>query len=196
METKKLNQSIMPDKDIIELYWKRDERAITETDNKYHRYLYSIARNILSDNQDCEESLNDTYFTTWNKIPPSKPTIFQSFLSKITRDISIDKYRKNSAEKRIPSEITVSLDELDDCLAFEASAEESFIANQLSVILNSYLRGLSQREAFIFVSRYYYADSIESISKMLKISESTVFRDLTKIRQGLREKIEAVGYTL
>ena len=70
METKKLNQSIMPDKDIIELYWKRDERAITETDNKYHRYLYSIARNILSDNQDCEESLNDTYFTTWNKIPP------------------------------------------------------------------------------------------------------------------------------
>jgi RNA polymerase sigma-70 factor (ECF subfamily) len=198
METtnKKPNSSVMLDNDIIDLYWKRDERAITETDNKYHRYLYSIARNILLNKQDCEESLNDTYFVTWNKIPPSKPNAFQNFLSKITRDISIDKYRKNNAEKRIPSELTTSLDELDDCLSFEVSAEESFIVNQISLILNSYLRSLSQKEAFIFVSRYYYADSIENIAKMLKISESTVFRNLAKMRKGLRERIESVGYTL
>ena len=198
METKNpnLKPSTMPDNDIIDLYWKRDERAITETDNKYHRYLYRVARNILQDKQDCEESLNDTYFITWNKIPPSKPSVFQTFLSKITRDVSIDKYRKNSAEKRIPSELTASLDELDECFAFEASAEESFIVTQLSAILNAYLREVPKREAFIFVSRYYYADSIENIAKMLKVSESTVFRDLAKIRKGLRERIEAVGYRI
>ena len=198
METKNKTPkpSVMPDSDIIELYWKRDESAITETDNKYHRYLFRVARNILQDSQDCEESLNDTYFITWNKIPPSKPTAFQTFLSKITRDVSIDKYRKNTAEKRIPSELTASLDELDDCLSFEASAEESFIVNQLSVILNSYLRELSKKEAFIFISRYYYADSIENIAKMLKVSESTIFRSLAKIRQGLRERIEKMGYTI
>jgi len=142
METKNpnLKPSIMNDNDIIDLYWKRDERAITETDNKYHSYLYRVAKNILQNNQDCEESLNDTYFITWNKIPPSKPTVFQTFLSKITRDVSIDKYRKSTADKRIPSELTASLDELDDTMAFEASAEESFIVSQLSAILNSYLR--------------------------------------------------------
>lgn len=198
METKKpnLKPSIMNDNDIIDLYWKRDERAISETDKKYHRYLYRVARNILQNTQDCEESLNDTYFITWNKIPPSKPTVFQTFLSKITRDVSIDRYRKSTADKRIPSELTASLDELDDTMAFEASAEESFIVNQLSAILNSYLRELSKREAFIFISRYYYADSIETIAKMLKVSESTVFRDLAKIRKGLRERIEAVGYKI
>ena len=198
METKNKTPkpSVMPDSDIIDLYWKRDESAITETDNKYHRYLFRVAKNILHDSQDCEESLNDTYFITWNKIPPSKPTVFQTFLSKITRDVSIDKYRKNTAEKRIPSELTASLDELDDCLSFEASAEESFIINQLSVILNSYLRELSNKEAFIFISRYYYADSIESIAKILKVSESTVFRNLAKMRQSLRERIEKMGYTI
>ena len=198
METKKLNpkQPIMNDSEIIELYWRRDERAINETDVKYRRYLYRVAKNILNSAQDCEESLNDTYFITWNKIPPAKPKAFQTFLSKITRDVSIDKYRKNAAEKRIPAELTASLDELDDTMAFEVSAEESFIVNQLSVILNSYLRELPKRSVFIFVSRYYYADSIETIAKMLKVSESTVFRDLAKIRKGLCDRIEAMGYKI
>ena len=199
MESKTQNSAslfTMEDKDIIDLYWKRDESAITETDKKYGKYLYHIAYNVLRDNMDCEESLNDTYFSTWNKIPPTKPIAFQVFLSKIMRGIAVDKFRKKTAEKRIPSELTSSLDELDECMAFEASAEESFIVGQLSVILNTYLRNLGKREVLIFICRYYYSDSIEDIAKMLKVSQSTVFRDLAKIRKGLKEQIEQVGYKL
>ena len=186
----------MADQDIIDLYWKRDESAITETDKKYGKYLYHIAYNLLRDSMDCEESLNDTYLCTWNRIPPTKPNAFQVVLSKIMRNVAVDKLRKNTAAKRVPSELMSSLDELDEVMAFEASAEEAFIVTQLSTILNTYLRDLTKREVLIFICRYYYADSIEDIAKMLRISQSTVFRDLAKIRTGLKERIEAVGYKI
>ena len=105
---------IVDDEEIIELYWKRDEQAISQTDKKYRRYLFTIAYNILHDNMDCDECLNDTYLKTWNKIPPTRPRILQLFLSKITRDVSVDKYRENNLTRKIPSELMLSLDELDE----------------------------------------------------------------------------------
>lgn len=191
---KKENTNTMIDEDIVELYWGRDERAIGETDKKYGKYLYTIAYNIVHDNMDCEECLNDTYLSTWNKIPPTRPKIFKIFLSKIMRDVAVDKYRKSTAEKRIPSEMTVSLDELGECLSFSTSAEEEFMVRQVSTVLNNYLRSLDRRKMCIFICRYYYADSIASIAKMFKVSESTVFRDLAGIRAGLKEKLLEMGY--
>ena len=90
----------MPDGEIIELYWKREEAAISETDKKYGKYLYRIAYNIVHDELDCEECLNDTYLGTWNRIPPARPNVFQIFLSKIMRNIAVDRFRKNTAKKR------------------------------------------------------------------------------------------------
>ncbi len=184
----------LSDEEIISLYWAREEKAIAETDTKYGKYLYTIAHNILNDKMDSEECLNDTYLGTWNAIPPQRPSIFKAFLSKITRNIALARIRKSAAAKRIPTELVVSLDELDECMQFEAGEDEKYIVNRLSYLLNSYLATLTNRQLFIFVCRYYYSDSVPRIASMLSLSEATVFRDLSKIRSGLREYLDKEGY--
>lgn len=186
--------TILSDEQIVELYWNRDEKAIEMTDRKYHRYLYSLAYNVLHDDMDCEECLNDTYLGTWNKIPPSRPKWFQAFVAKITRNLALKKYRDERIERRIPSELTVSLDEFNECLAYEPSAEEDYHTRRVSEILTNYLRTLTDRQEYVFVCRYYCSDSVANIAEMLAISTSTVFRDLGEIRDGLKKALEEAGY--
>ena len=180
-------QRLLPDDVIIDLYWNRNEQAIDETDRKYKSYLFTVAYNILHDDMDCEECLNDTYLGTWNAIPPTRPSIFQAFLSKIMRNTAVVRYKKNTAYKRIPSEMTVSLDELGKYLPEADSAEEKFFTSQLARLISDYLRSLPEQSAFIFICRYYLSDRIADIAAMLHISERTVFRELTDIRNGLKE---------
>lgn len=184
----------LSDEKIIELYWDRDERAIAETDRKYGKYLYAIAYNIVHDHPDCEECLNDTYLGTWNKIPPARPTAFQSFLSKIMRNIAIDRLRKNTAQKRVPSEMTVSLNELNECMACSSTIEEDRLVRELAVLLNDFLASLPKRRQFVFVCRYYYADSVAKIAEMLGLSEKTIRRDLSQMRNDLKVFLEKEGY--
>lgn len=106
----------MDDKQIIELYWQRNEDAIHETSLKYGSYCYSIAHNILSNNEDSEECVNDTWLKAWNSIPPQRPVHLKMFLAKITRNLSFDKYKAGKAAKRGNGEIAVVLDELSECL--------------------------------------------------------------------------------
>ena len=193
-DTTKESTKVLDDNDIIELYWCRDEDAITKTDQKYGKYLYTIAYNIVHDNMDCEECLNDTYLATWNKIPPTRPKLLKLFLSKISRDLAVDKYRKMSADKRVSSELTVSLEELDDCMQFSESAENEFVVRQIGCVLNNYLRTLDKRKVCVFICRYYYADSIAGIAKMFGTSERTILRDLASIRAGLKERLAEMGY--
>lgn len=72
----------MTDQQIVELYWNRDERAIHETDLKYRKYLYKIAYNILANEEDCEESINETYLRIWNSIPTNQPQILSAYVGK------------------------------------------------------------------------------------------------------------------
>ena len=183
----------MEDKQIIELYWQREERAITETDHKYGRYLYTIAYNIVHNRSDCEECLNDTYLGTWNRIPPAKPTAFQAFLSRIMRNIAIDRYRKATADKRVPSELVISMEELEDYMVYDTAYEEEQAVAELVRVLNDYLRGVSDRDAMIFVCRYYYSDKVSEIARMLNVSERTVQRELLRIRESLRTKLMKEG---
>lgn len=184
----------LTDEEIIELYWDRNEEAITATDDKYGKYLYMIAYNIIHDNMDCEECLNDTYLSTWNRIPPARPKFFQVFLSKIMRNIAVDRYRRKTADKRIPSELSGSMEELDGCLPDDKDVEDEIMRREVINIMNAYLRELSKREVLIFICRYYYSDSIDSIAAMLKVSRNTVFRELAKIREGLKERLTSEGY--
>ena len=184
----------LPDETIIDLYWDRNEKAIRETDHKYGKYLYTIAYNIVYDNQDCEECLNDTYLGAWNAIPPQRPTVFQVFLSRIMRNIAVDRLRKNKASKRVPSEMMVSLEELDECASGNASMDEELAINTLGQLISRFLHSCSDREQFIFVCRYYYADKVENIANMLQISAATVFRTLANIRSDLKEYLEKEGY--
>jgi len=186
----------LTDESIIELYWNRDEKAISETDRKYGRYLYAIAYNIVHDDLDSEDCVSDTYVGTWNQIPPTRPNVFQVFLAKITRNQAINKFKKKHALKRIPSELIVSLDELDDCLPASPSVEEELEAHRIAELLNTYLDGLSHREQLLFVCRYYYADRVSEISRITGINERTVYRILETIREGLKSKLAEEGYEI
>ena len=185
---------VLSDDEIVELYWQRQEKAIHATDKKYGKYLYTVAYNILRDGQDSEESLNDTYLGAWNAMPPNRPNRLHVFLSKITRNISLGRVRKRTAEKRIPPELILSLEELDDGMCFEVGEDEKYLIRQLGYILNGYLASLSDRRTFIFVCRYYYGDSVESIAKMLGLSVNTISRELSTIRRGLKEILAKEGF--
>lgn len=184
----------LEDEKIIELYWKREEKAIVETDRKYRHYLYTVAYNILHNDPDCEECLNDTYLGTWNTIPPARPTLFQVFISKIMRNTAVVRYKKNTAAKRVPSEMTVSLDELDNYVPYDSSVEHDYAVFEISRLLSQYLRSLPEKRAFIFVCRFYCCDRIADIADMLHVSESTIFRELSAIKDGLKALLIKEGY--
>ena len=192
-----LNRGIVDDEIIIDLYWQRDENAILETDRKYGKYLYVIAYNILRDSMDCEECLNDTYLGTWNAIPPERPSPLQVFLSKIMRNTALARYRKNTADKRVPSEMTVALEELEKYMPYNdqtLSAEEEYYVYQLSRSLNDFLKSLPKKQCLIFICRYYCCDRISEIARLLGISERTVYRELGDVKEKLKKHLEKEGY--
>lgn len=102
----------MEDQEIVELYFHRDEQAIVQTDRKYGPYCYSVAYNVLSDQEDARECVSDTYLAAWNRIPPARPSLLGAFLGKITRHLSIDRWRRRSAYKRTGGQMTFALEEL------------------------------------------------------------------------------------
>lgn len=195
MNQEEKKSTILPDEEIVELYWNREEKAIEATDKKYGKYVYTIAYNIVKNSQDCEECVNDTYLGVWNRIPPSRPTVFQVFLAKIARNIAVDCWRKNTSEKRVSSEMTVSLEEISQCMSTDLSVEEQVMIREITKILNDYLKSLGDRDVFLFISRYYYADPIKKIADMLKLSERTVYRDLERMRDELGKRLEEGGYS-
>ena len=184
---------LLTDEQIVELYWQREERAIKATDEKYGKYLLTIAYNIVHDKLDSEECLNDTYLGTWNSIPPARPSAFQAFISKIMRCAAVNKFKSNHAQKRVPSELTVALDEMDDFITYEKTVEEERITSELARVISEYLDSLDENSATMFICRYYYADKVDDIADMMKIHRSTVFRGLADMRKGLKEKLQKEG---
>ena len=183
----------MEDEKIVELYWNRDESAIAETRDKYGNYCFSIAYNILHNQQDCEEAVNDTYLGTWNAIPPHHPLNLGTFVGKIARRLSLNIYRNNTAEKRGGGQIAVSLDELDECIADEKSLRSSLDDQIIADCIDEFLADLKESERKVFVCRYWYFDSIESIASRFKYSESKVKMMLKRTRDKLRDHLLKEG---
>ena len=196
LQRKQITRTPMDDTNIIALYWERNERAIAETDFKYSRYLFSIAYNIVHDKQDCEECLNDTYIGAWNAMPPSKPNVLKAFLTTITRRIAIKRYHSNTRQRRIPSEMTVSLSELEDFIAGDGDVDADFDADRLGHIISEFVHSLSDRRQFIFISRYYVSEPVNTIARDLHLSRSMVNKELASIRKILKEKLEKEGYSV
>lgn len=189
------NQSVklpLSDEKIIALYWSRDEKAIEETDFKYKHYLFSIAYNIVHGRLDCEECLNDSYLAAWNAIPPAKPNVLKAFLTTIVRRIAINRYHS----KQRQSEMTVSLSELEDFLSGDECVDAQLDAKDLGRVISDFVRSLSQRRRFIFMSRYYIAEPIDTIARDLNLSRSMVNKELAAIRKALKEKLESEGYSI
>lgn len=185
---------MMEDKYIVELYWNRDENAISMTANKYGRYLNSISYNILLNREDALECVNDTYHDAWNSMPPHYPSILSTFLGKIVRRISIDRWRKYQAAKRGGGEVTIALEELGDCVAGTNDVQMEFERQELINVINQFLRSLPEIERKVFVCRYWYMDSIESISKQFGFSRSKVTSMLYRVREKLRKQLVKEGY--
>ena len=188
--------AIMSDEEIVELYWQRDEQAIKATDIKYRKNLISIATNILRDKCDSEECLNDAYMRAWNAIPPARPVFLQSFLATIMRRTAINRFNANQAQKRVVSEFTVSLSELEDIISSESDINTEAEADGLAGAISDFLRSLPERQMYIFVSRFYMAESLPKISKELGCSISTVKREIVEIKEELKKKLEREGYVL
>lgn len=186
---------ILSDGEIVELYWQRNEEAIKETDRKYKPYLMAVAHNILHNPPDCEECLNDTYVRAWNAMPPSRPTVLKAFLTTIIRRIAVNRYHATHCKKRIPSEMTVSLSDLGE-VASDGSLVAEFDAERLGALISDHLHALSPRQRHIFIGRYFMADPIDVIARELRVSHSTVKKELITIRKGLKKALESEGYSI
>ena len=189
-------KAAMSDEQIVELYWQRDERAIRETDRKYQHFLLTVAHNILRDAQDCEECLNDTYLEAWNAIPPTRPKVLQAFLATIMRRTAIDRYKAGKRQKRIDSELTVALSEVEEFLADGSDPAAELDAHELGRVISEFIRALPKRRMYIFMSRYYTARPIGEIARLLGCSESTVNKEIAAIKRDLKEMLEKEGYSL
>jgi len=181
------------DEKIVELYWQRDERAIRETRMKYGRYCYSIAYNILHNTEDAQECENDTYLGAWNSMPPQKPSLLSSFLGAISRRVSLDRWRRKSAAKRGGGETALSLNELEECIPSGKSIEESIDTARLAELISLFLQTLPDEESMVFLRRYWYFDSIDTICKRFGYGESKVKMTLFRTRQKLLERLEKEG---
>ena len=183
----------MNDKNIVDLYFNRDEEAIAQTDKKYGRYCYSIAYNILTNKEDAEESVSDTYMTAWRAIPPRRPSVLSTFLGKITRHISIDRWRERSAYKRGGGEVTLALEELEDCVAGLQNVEMEYERKELIRAYVKFLDALPVTERRVFLCRYWYVDSVEAIAEKFGFSQSKVKTMLHRTRAKLRMQLAEEG---
>lgn len=182
----------MDDKEIIELYWERDERAIKETSLKYEKLCTYIANNILSSREDCEECVNDTWLGVWNAIPTKRPEKFSAFVSKITRNLALKKYEYISAAKRDYSVVT-SLEELGECVSGTDSIESEMEKRNIENAINQFLWKQKEEKRNVFIRRYWYFDSIESICARTGFSQSKIKSMLYGTRRKLRRYLESEG---
>ena len=184
----------MDDKSIVDLYFSRNEDAITQTDKKYGRYCYSIAYNILTSKEDAEESVSDTYMTAWRSIPPRHPSALSAFLGKITRHISIDRWRERSATKRGGGEVPLALEELKDCISGMQDVEMEYERKEVLKTYVKFLEALPTTERRVFLCRYWYVESIETIADKFGFSQSKVKTMLHRTRVNLRKQFAKEGF--
>ncbi len=184
----------MHDDQIIQLYWQRDSDAIAQTANKYGAYCFTIADQILLNKQDSEECVNDTWLNTWNAIPPVKPSIFRLFLARITRNLALNRYNARQADKRGRGEVPLVLDELAECIANHSDVEQEYLAKELGICIRNFVKTLPEREAKIFLRRYFYAEAVSTIALYYRISENHTSVILKRTRAKLKAHLTKEGF--
>ncbi len=178
----------MDDKEIIELYFARNETAISETDKKYGSACHRISENILGNSFDADECVNDAYLGVWNAIPPAHPNPLSAFIFKITRNISLNRFHANAAAKR-NSRYNLSLDELEECIADRELGNTELTAK----IFEEFLDRLGEENRVIFMRRYWFSDSYEDIAKQVGLNEKAVSMRLVRARNKLRDFLAEKG---
>lgn len=186
----------MEDNAIVQLYWDRDEKAISATAEKYGAYCLSIAGNILGNTEDALECVNAAYLSAWNSIPPNRPERFCAYLGKIVRNLSFNLYKKDRAAKRGNGQVTLVLDELSELVSASCSPEEEWNRKQLAEAINAFLAELPAEKRNIFVCRYWYADSVKDIAKRFGLTQNNVSVTLNRLRAKLHRYLTERGFKL
>ena len=186
----------MDDNGIIQLYWDRNDQAISATSEKYGHYCKSIARNILGSEEDAEECVNDTSLNAWNAMPAHWPEHLATFLGKITRNLSFDRYRRDRAGKRGGGEIALVLEELADCVSDADDVERIIDRRELAEAVGSFAAGLPAGKRSIFVRRYWYADPVAAIAEDCGMSQGAVSKALERTRKQLKAYLAERGFDL
>lgn len=184
----------MEDAKIVDLYWKRDERAITESDAKYGVYCYTVANNILSNHEDTKECINDTWVKAWNTIPPQRPKALKPFFAKIIRNLALNRYQMQKAKKRGGDMVTIAMEELDECVSSIDDVESVYFAKMLQKNVNLFLHTLPKRDCDIFLCRYFFMEDTAEIAKRYGMRESNVLVILSRLRNKLKKFLRKEGY--
>lgn len=186
----------MKDRQIIDLYWARDESAIRETARAYGGYCYSIAFNILNDREDSEECLNDTWMNAWGSIPPHAPNDLSTYLGKITRNLSLNRYKQKRAQRRGGGSVEIALSDLEECIPDPLGVEHVTEHIVLVHAIETFLRDCAQTERAIFLGRYWYLYSIRDLARAYQMNENKVTSLLFRMRKKLKEFLEKEGIYL
>ena len=182
----------MEDTQIIELFFARDQQAITELDAKYGGVCHKLSYQILNNQLDAEECVNDAYLGTWNAIPPQRPNPLLTFLCKIVRNLSIKRYHANTAVKR-NSLYDVALSEVGRDVMAPDTVEGEVEAKALARFIEAFLDSLSIKNRVIFMRRYWFSDSYEEIAQRVGLTEKNVSVRLTRLRRQLKEYLVKEG---
>lgn len=185
----------MEDNIIVDLIYSRNEKGIKETSIKYGKLIFSIAKGVLFNTEESEECENDTYMKIWDTIPPYRPEFYRAFVCKITRRLSLDRYRYSHRAKR-SEDSTVALDELD----YEIEGKDFLGEHEAETVLkrdiNSFLESLDIKSRTLFIRRYFLFESISDISEKLGISENSVSVKLFRVRKDLKKHLIKRGYRI
>ncbi len=185
----------LEDKDIVELFWRRNENAIGETEKKYSNLLFRIAENVLRQKEDSLECVNETYWRIWNSIPTDRPEHYSAYICKIVKNLALKRLAFNNSKKRKP-EALLPLEELGDCVSGEETVESAVDVQELSEAITAFLQKQSGANRAIFLSRYWYYDSVNSIAERLNLTENNVSLRLHRIRKELKIYLRKEGFEL
>lgn len=175
----------MDDDQIVDLFWNREESAIEQAAEKYGSYCQTIALNILSNREDAEECVNDTWLRVWNAIPPERPKVFRAWVGKITLRLALNRWHKNHSQKRYAG-LEEVLSELEECLPSDEMIEQQIAVNEITRIINQWLGTLEREDRVIFVRRYWYGDTVKQLALECGVSPGKMAKRLFLLRGKLK----------
>lgn len=186
----------MQDEQIIDLFFDRDEAAISQTKLAYGHYCFAIAENILGNREDAEETVSDTLLQVWNSIPPNRPVRLKQYLGKISRNLAFSLWRSQNAQKRSADRTAVALEELGECVPSDSRVDDRLRESELRDAINAFLHEIPERDSGIFLRRYFYLEDTCAIAKLYGLSEGNVLQVLSRTRKKLKTYLIKEGYTV
>ena len=184
------------DEEIVALYWSRNEEAIRQTADTLGHYCYTVAYNILGNTEDAEECVNDTYLALWNAIPPARPASLKHFVTRILRNLALNRYKEQNRDKRGGGQVPLALEELSEVVSDTEDIPADYAKKELLKSISVFLRGCSARDRGIFLDRYVRLESTEALSARYRIKEAQVLLILSRTRKKLKAYLEKECYTL